>query len=253
MRIDPVPEGSIYFWMYTQGLRGCDPVEVAGVLEQAGKAIRGKDWVNFWNGRNNHEGYLPNTTTKKLFEFGTGTTSNSRKYFKRDFGMYPDLTTAPDMVVDRWVPTDGHGRPLCSWKDKAMSMADAMNSPGRVYLSENNLDCHRVIFDIDGDHGQHIDAPLLKHMDKYRSLTRCITRPGDYVVSYHLEFICDRVIPTMHFPSAHVDILGNEKNVLRCLKNKESNHLSAIPMTIDIWNDIREYIQFKERNELCQY
>ena len=51
----------------------------------------------------------------------------------------------------------------------------------------------------------------------------------------------------MHFPKAHIDIIGNQVNSLRYLKTKSWNGMVPMRMTAKIWNEITDYI--KIRNE----
>ena len=71
--------------------------------------------------------------------------------------------------------------------------------------------------------------------------------PINAPVSFHLSFMVDRVIPTMHFPKAHIDIIGNQVNSLRYLKTKRWNGMVPMMMTAKIWNEITDYIRM--RNE----
>ena len=61
--------------------------------------------------------------------------------------------------------------------------------------------------------------------------------------SFHLTFAVDRVIPTMHFSKAHMDIVGNKENSLRYLKNKIWNGIEPLPMNEAIWDDIKSYVE----------
>ncbi len=142
-----------------------------------------------------------------------------------------------------------------------MSRADAQAYFGSVYLGENMKDLHHIVIDCDGDHnGLHLET--IKFLYKYREMTHCLSKPKQLweygeelpqdadpwmTASFHLTFMTDRWIPTMHFPKAHIDIVGNHNNSLRYWKNKTWNHRAPLQLTEEIWNDIRQFVERSER------
>jgi hypothetical protein len=98
-----------------------------------------------------------------------------------------------------------------------------------------------ICLDIDGDHGDEIDEELLEWANQFKGTTEVWeARP----TSYHIIFGVDRIIPTRHFPYAHIDILGNYTNQARFLKDKRAYGLRSC-LTESIWEEIKCYV--KER------
>jgi len=97
---------------------------------------------------------------------------------------------------------------------------------------------------VDGDHGGGVDEETLRFFEPYRKETHCLSRPGpEPCLSYHLTYITDRVIPTMHFPQAHVDVIGNARNSLRYRKDKAYNGVPALHMDWLTWHGIKTYLE----------
>ena len=135
-----------------------------------------------------------------------------------------------------------------------MSLSDAKAMRGCVYLAENTKGTRQVIIDCDGDHSSDLDLETILFLSRYMDRTHCLMKPkalreyeggpdSSMPASYHLTFKTDKVIPTMHFPDAHIDLIGNEKNSLRYWKNKKWNGLQPVELTEDIWNDIIGYAE----------
>ena len=116
---------------------------------------------------------------------------------------------------------------------------------------------HTIVIDCDGDHEEPWDWETIDFLWRYTDMTHSIFktewRNPSYMghilrvpPSFHLTFKTDRVIPTMHFPYAHIDIVGNRRNSLRYWKNKKWNHREPIPMTSDLWSELKQYIKYRK-------
>ena len=254
-----VPDGSIYLWCYTQGLKHVPFEDIEAACAAKGVAIRPKDhqnWINGWMRSDRTTGVRP--------EFNVAFT-DGKNYFNQTLSQYPEN---PSYSIgersDCWVPCNAENKPMIKWSKGCFTMADALAINGCVYLGENMKDRHRIVIDCDGDHdGLHLETIVF--LSKYRDMTHCIDKPRrviDYPngptvtidgwwklpTSYHLTFLTDRWIPTMHFPKAHVDIIGNRNNSLRYWKNKQWNGVEPIWLTPEIWEDIKQFIERKENN-----
>lgn len=256
-----VPDGSIYFWCYTQGLKHVPFDSVAAAVRMAGKDMRPKDIQNYWNGWYRSDLYMGDGSVWEV-----ASSSERRKRGLLSYCEYPSMpieylacnTVGP---ANRWIPCNGDNKPLIKWGNGCLTLADAEAYPHQVYLAENNRGCKRVIIDCDGDHDDGIlDLETIAFLSSYIPRTHTLQKdvrvndvegyegyPINAPVSFHLSFMVDRVIPTMHFPKAHIDIIGNQVNSLRYLKTKSWNGMVPMRMTAKIWNEITDYIRM--RNE----
>lgn len=259
----PGPGESIYFWMYRQGLSQRPLEEVVIDCMLAGRNIRPKDLRNYWNGWYRHD-----------LMFGDAFSMDAANIMlAEEHGpmRYPDYPEHPYIrqpeIEERWVPCSATNKPMIKWSQGCMSKADAEAWPGQVYLAENLKGTKTIVIDVDGDHGDMIDLDTIRFFDRYRNITSTLEKPdlvfdwfvdnsdewaGDLhtamlPVSYHLTFLVDRIIPTMHFRKAHVDIIGNKANSLRYIKNKKYNGVMPMWMTEEIWDEIMGYIEDKEK------
>ena len=247
-----VPDGSIYFWMYSQGLRQVPIEDIEMACLSMRKEIREKDYDNYWRGYYKSELYLTDNWNS-IFRFHHWLDSNSSAVFlDNPYSKYPEHPYGTN-VQDRWVPCNKDNKPMIKWGNGCMSLADAVAYPNQMYLAENLKGSKRIVIDCDGDHGEQLDVETMSFLHRYKSMTHCIEKPGRIFmgmpVSFHLTFKVDRIIPTMHFPYAHVDIIGNRRNSLRYLKNKEWNGLLPAKMTEEVWKELQGYIgSRKERH-----
>jgi len=243
-----IPTDSIYFWMYEQGLKHVDIKEIECQCALAGKDIRKKDYENYWNGF--HKSDLYHGAGKEdifmLTKRSRPSFSWKNGYFDKDWDMYTAHPYIPyPEIQNRWVPCSKDNKPLIKWSQGCMTMADAVAYKDQVYLAENMKGTKMIVIDCDGDHGDQLDQETIMFLSRYTDKTHCIKRPGD-LISFHLTFISWRIIPTMHFPYAHIDIVGNQRNSLRYWKNKEWNGIPPTHMTSDIWRDIQRYIAYRK-------
>lgn len=256
-----VPNGSIYHWMYKQGLKHVDLTDIEIAVKALGIGIREKDYANYWNGYYNSDLYKSD-----IFMLKRGNSqlvSSSVKFFDAPYSSYPEhpYLDMPE-IENRWVPCNGNNKPMIQWSQGCMTLADAKAKVGQVYLGENLKGCKFIVIDCDGDHDEgRFDWDTIEFLWKFSKVTHCLMKPKmirDYKgapninrpASFHITFAVDRIIPTMHFPYAHIDIVGNEKNSLRYIKNKIWNGLNPIPMTDEIWGQLQQYIkQRKEKDE----
>lgn len=255
-----IPDGSIYIWMYKQGLKQVDLCEIESACRMAGKEIRSKDYDNYWNGYHKSVLYHGPARDDFLLIKEHISPSASEGYFERDYLTYesnPFYGTQPD-IQNRWVPCSKENKPLIKWGDGCMEMADAVAYRNQVYLAENLKGTRFIVIDCDGDHDDPWDYETIMFLNRYKSTTHCIEKPTaigwETSPSFHLTFETSLIIPTMHFPWAHIDIAGNRKNQLRYWKNKQWNGLPPAFMTSEIWNDIRKYIKYrKEKADAAGY
>lgn len=249
--MDPIPSESIYFWMYRQGLKHIPINDVFRALRSAGKDIRKKDEENYWNGWYNSTLYAGDGKTS-VFNLCAENHRIPPKPTKwEDFPESP-FSNLP-AIDNRWVPCSAVNKPIIQWGTKGcMTLQDAKAMSGQVYLAENTKGTRQVIFDCDGDHGTQLDLETILFLSKYMDKTHCLMKPkalreyedgleSDMPASYHLTFKTNKVIPTLHFPDAHIDVIGNEKNSLRYWKNKQWNGVQPAELTKEIWDDIISY------------
>lgn len=253
----PGPDESIYLWMYRQGLRQRPIDDVVMDLMASGHDIRAKDLRNYWNGWYRHDLYHGGGRAMACPDSVMG----NRVLGYSDYPVHPYL--GKPEIQNCFVPCSAENKPMIRWSRGTMTLADARAWPGSVYLAENMKGAQRIVVDVDGDHGDDLDLEAIAFFSRYMDMTCCHSKPeivfdwmvehdGEWVgdlamadlpVSYHLTFGVDRVIPTMHFPRAHVDIVGNRVNSLRYFKNKEYNGLPPLMMDDGIWSEIMGFIE----------
>ena len=244
-----VPSGSIYFWMYTQGLKHVDILEIERACTRACKDIRPKDYENYWNGYHRSDLYAgPGKDDIWLLGKHRELRSQGRKFDELSYYDYPvhPYTGMPEVQI-RWVPCNQDNKPMIKWGQGCMTMADCVAYPGQRYLAENLKGTQLIVVDCDGNHEDPWDWETIRFLGKFKQLTHTIEKPGfDECPSFHLTFRTDRIIPTMHFPESHIDIVGNRRNSLRYWKNKEWNGMQPAYMTAAIWDELRKYIRYRK-------
>lgn len=242
-----VPEGSIYFWMYTCGLKQIPIQKIEQAVSQAGKQIRKKDYQNYWNGYYNHQMYHGKRVMSMLDAPIEQTIDDFYKMKYSDYPIHPYLNQ-PE-IENRFVPCSKEGKPIIKWSQGCMTSEDAMSLIHCETLAENTKGTKFIIIDIDGDHGDVLHKNVYEMFHDWVPLTHCLNKPGFKVpVSYHLTFYVDRIIPTIHRPKAHIDIVGNKMNSLRYFKNKIWNKIDPIPMTDELWTELQRRIKILEDN-----
>lgn len=255
-----VPSDSIYFWMYTQGLKQVDIQEIQDACFKAGKEIRPKDFENYWNGFHNSSLYHSSRADDfVLTRKPDKEISSSKDFFNRDYLLYEDHPWC-DMpeIQNRWVPCSKDNKPMIKWSQGCMTLSDAVAYKDQVYLAENLKGTQMIVIDCDGNHDVPWDYETMAFLWHYSHMTHCITKgpqnkPGmlghfkdDIPPSFHLTFQVTKIIPTMHFPYAHIDIVGNRMNSLRYWKNKKWNGIKPALMTEDIWKELQKYIKYRK-------
>lgn len=254
--MENLPDGSLYFWMYQQGLKGVAYQDIIDVCRTQSREIRPKDEQNYFNGRYKHDLYL---STRDIFAAPIKRNQHGPMRYE-DYPLHPYMDM-PE-VEQRWVPCNAEGKPLYKWSNGCLSYMDAMSMKYCKSLAENMKGTKAIVIDCDGDHGSQLDLDTIKFLSKYINRTHCLAKPklvneyidythglGNLPASFHLTFTVDRVIPTMHFAESHIDVIGNKANSLRYLKNKVWNQIDPIPMTPEIWDDIMNYIKEREHDE----
>lgn len=252
-----VPNGSIYLWMYTQGLKGVPLEQVIQACHEAGVSIRDKDLTNYNNGVRNRGVYSTQST------FTRTPVSSTKDYYDLKYSDYPlyPYTNEPE-ISNRWVPCSYSNKPMIKWSEGCMSKEAAELTDRSKYLAENIYNTHMIVIDCDGDHDDSIDLETIELLWQFADKTHCMRKPKDCIdydpnvpmefwdkpASFHLTFMVDRIIPTMHFPSAHIDIIGNKRNSLRYFKNKKWNKLPLLQMNDDIWETIKRHVERREQS-----
>ena len=244
-----VPDGSIYFWMYNQGLKHVPIKDIKLACSKIDKPIRPKDFQNYWNGYYKYNLYqgshvmslldAPLEQTIKPFY--------SMNYY--DYPVHPYLDM-PE-IMNRFVPCTAKGTPIIKWSKGCMTSEDAMAMVQCQTLAENLKGTRFIVIDIDGDHGNELHKKTYEAFHDLAQQTHCLNKPGFNVpTSYHLTFSVNRVIPTYHFTKAHIDIIGNRANSIRYFKNKIWNNKDPMIMTDSLWNNIQSRIkELEELNE----
>ena len=255
-----VPDGSIYFWMYTEGLKHRPWADVQAEVYAAGKDIRPKDEQNYWNGW-----YRSDLYASRASKFTQGPVAQSRpaNFASKPYEEYElhPYVGQPD-PSNRWVPCNADNKPLIKWGEGCMCLEEAIAWPKSKYLAENTKGCQFIVIDCDGDHGDTLDLETIQFLRPWCETTHTMDKPKmicEYEgyegsgltipASFHLTYRVDRIIPTMHFPNAHIDIVGNRMNSLRYLKNKIWNGLQPELMTAEKWSSLQSYIEGREKRE----
>lgn len=261
-----IPEGSIYYWMYIQGLKHTELSIIVNACNQYGKEIRNKDFANYWNGYYRSELY----TREKISLLNNTNSSTPVSTVTSSYIKWNELPPHPYLnmpeIENRWVPCTKEGKPLIKWGQGCMSLSDAMATLKCESLAENLKGTKFIVIDCDGDHGESLDLDVIKFLLPYTKITHTLYKPKmveDYEwyhghkikedsptswssyrevpASFHLTFSVDKVVPTKHFPQAHMDIVGNKMNSIRYIKNKIWNGMDPVPMTEEIWDELMEY------------
>ena len=240
---------SIYFDMYKWGLRHIplDTIELDCAF--AGVQIRDKDYRNYWNGWHNsslYDGPASDDVFVLCPRWSREPGASEEFVQGKHYWTYPEnpFKGLPE-IENRWVPCNADNKPMIQWSKGCMTMGDAVALSRQKYLAENLKGTHLIVIDCDGNHGDELDWETMWFLNRWRDDTHCIVKPGydtEIPQSFHLTFTTDRVIPTMHFPWAHIDIVGNRRNSLRYWKNKKWNGLAPAEMTAGRWAELQDYI-----------
>lgn len=251
------PGGSLYFWCYTQGLKHVPLDAVQAAALATGRVLRDKDVENYWNGWYRSNNYGQNS---KHDMFVLKHCKEKKPFVTTPLSAYPNnpLWNQPE-ISERWVPCSATNKPMKKWSNGCMSKEDAEAYSHQVYLAENIKGTSFVIIDCDGDHDEKLDLELIRFLYPMTNITHTLFKPKlitsyegyedsglNMPASFHLTFVTNKIIPTMHFPECHIDIIGNEKNSLRYWKNKIWNGMSPKVLTNDIWTKLQEYVKGKE-------
>lgn len=262
------PDGSIYFWMYVQGLKHVPLEDIVTASDYYGRDIRDKDERNYWAGYYNSDLYgSEGRARNSILSIDDSFPRSRRSCFELEWDEYPEhpYLSMPD-PPNRWVPCTNEGKPLIKWGNGCLLRSEAEAYRGSKTLAENLKGCKKIVIDFDCDHDEdNIDLELVRYAYNMSLNEHALYKPKqlcsyegygwtsnepDFVglmfPSVHVTFYSDKVIPTMHFPKAHIDIIGNQKNSIRYFKNKVWNGNVAKPMTPNIWSTIMEYIESKE-------
>ena len=257
-----VPQGSIYIWMYTMGLKHVPIDELSKMIRDAGKDIREKDIQNYWNGFYRSDLYLGGDGSRDITLLRPPRKTPTSQFLVTPWEEYPEHPYAGLPEIDcRWIPCNSLNKPMIRWKDRAMYREQAERFFGMRYLAENLKGTQMIVVDIDGDHGDVLDMDAVDSMWEFHSLTHALDKPkmvceydgGDVTdfrpASYHLTFRVDRVVPTMHFPDAGIDIIGNRVNSLRYLKDKVHNGCEPLTMDATIWARLQDYVRQRKETK----
>ena len=247
-----VPSGSIYFWMYEQGLKHVNRNSIILACQQAGVTIRKKDWTNYWNGYYRSDLYGNGRGNEDIWMLKRNRSIKQTDFFETQYCQYPThpyLSDFPE-IENRWVPCNKDNKPMIKWGNGCMTLSDAVAYKDQVYLAENLKGTRFIVIDCDGNHGDEPDWHTMMFLDRWRNDTHCIMKPDcmalDMPMSFHLTFRTPNIIPTMHFPYAHIDIVGNRRNSLRYWKNKEWNHKEPAIMTAERWKELQQYLKYRK-------
>ena len=260
MMPDPLPNGSIYRWMYVQGLRGVNIQDVVNLCKMYNREIRDKDIENFYNGHYKHNLYSSNMGEDSPWVVSSMAVPVSVDFTDMKLDEFPEnpFIECPE-PSERWVPCDRNNKPMIRWSKSMMSLQDAKSWPGSLWVGENLKGTQRIVIDCDGDHTSQLDYEAIAFFQKYAKLTHCLSKPKtiaeyegkhpypmwDMPASFHLTFWTDRIIPTKHFKN--VDIIGNKENSLRYCKNKQWNGVDATNLDPEIWDDIMSFLRNRQQ------
>ena len=249
-----IPEGSLYFWCYTQGLKHADFGKLTQAVAMAGRNLRDKDVQNYWNGWYRSSLYGPQNQYDMFVLHHSNQALEFQASKLEDYPLNP-YWDQPE-IEERWVPCNKDNKPMIKWGNGCLSREDAEAYRQQVYLAENLKGGKLIVVDCDGDHDAELDLALVAFLYRFTDRTHALFKPKlitDYPgyegsnmhmpASFHLTFMTDRVIPTMHFPKAHIDIIGNRANSLRYLKNTIWNGVQPRMLTPNIWEQIQEFVE----------
>lgn len=257
-----VPAGSIYFWMFIQGLKHVPLDDIKIACGRCGKDIRPKDEENYWNGYYRSDLYIGKGKDDmfKLTKRHRTMVANSTEFLNHPYSAYPEHPYLGMPEIDkRFVPCNGDNKPMIPWSKGCMTIDDARAMMGQVYLAENLKGCKFIVIDCDGDHDDVLDMETIGFLWQFAPMTHTMSKPKriceydgyeatEYTgpASFHLTFRVDRVVPTMHFPWANIDIVGNRANSLRYFKNKEWNEMPPMMMDDHIWTQLQRYVRYRK-------
>lgn len=262
LRENPVPQESIYLWMYSAGLYAVPEQELFSLLIQAGKEVRQKDIDNYHRGLSNS--YQASAYhDERRYDSRAGWRINQGKtvsFCELNLNRFERSDDLHDYEA-RWVPCNHENKPMVQWSQTLMTREEASNYPGAYYLAETLVDTPFIVLDIDGDHGGRLHLDLINAFKDLIPKTHClfkqkfvgqcaqVTDPSlaSAPTSFHLMFYTDRVIPTKHFINACVDLLGNKKNQLRYRKTKVWNGVYPAKLDAETWRYAMDYIGRVER------
>ena len=256
------PNESIYFDMYTWGLKQVPYEEIVAECATVGKQIRQKDHDNYWRGY--YKSALK--SERNIFSISRPWENKVDKLDMKlsDYEKNPFAGSPP--IYQRWVPCSANNKPLIKWSQGCLMYDDALAYTNQVYMAENLRGTQYVVVDCDGDHDDsRLDLETIFELWQYTNITHALVKPKqvkDYPgyeasgctipASFHLTFKTDRLIPTIHAPWAHVDILGNQNNQLRYIKKKQWNGREPAELTEDIYQDIVDYLRRRREESQCQ-
>ena len=253
-----VPDGSIYIWMYKQGLKHTPLDELEHAIWNAGKDIRPKDYANYRNGWDRSDRCEDNYSSTRLHP---APPTPSMAFISKPWDEYPvhPYKNLPE-IDRRWVPVGASGKPMIQWSRCCMYKWDALNVIGQQTLAENMWNTQMIVIDCDGDHGNGLDMETIDFLWQYSNQTHMLSKRKmiceydgyessmDFrPASFHLTFRVGKIIPTMHFPWCGIDIIGNKTNSLRYRKDKVWNGLEPLTMTPTIWADLQNYVRRRQR------
>jgi len=156
------------------------------------------------------------------------------------------LNPAP---LNCFIPCNGENKPMIKWGDGAYTKENLMGLHF-TYIGINNKGQHRIVIDIDGDHGKNIDEEVIDFGYSWQGITTIMWSPRKLedgrCPSFHIIFRTNREIPTMHFK--RLDIIGNQQNTLQYLKTKKSDGVPMKELTEEDWNKICEFIERRKNN-----
>lgn len=240
---------SIYFWMWRQGLKHIPWQDIVSAIAKSEHRIRPKDSANYWRGYYKSDLY---TGQYNVSMINPGNDITIRPYDTMAYHDYPShpYINMPE-IDNRYVPCNKDGIPLIKWSEGCYTKSDAESFWNAKYIGENLKGCKHIVFDIDGDHNGNLFTDTIEMFKPFIATTHAMIKPTSdrSITSYHLTFRVDRIIPTMHFSKAHVDIIGNKMNSIRYFKNKIWNKVEPIVMTDDIWETLKQKILWLEKKD----
>ena len=265
MDININPNESIYLDMYRWGLRQIPLYDIETECRIACKTIRQKDYENYWRGYYKSAKRDPKNLLKFKNAFGSSSSpeeklANELKFFELN------PCRLGEGVEQRWVPCNAANKPMVKWSKQMYMKDEAAAWPGVVYLAENLYRSKYIVIDCDGDHNENLDLETIFFLYQFSYMTDCREKPkqiqeypgyelsrSTLPASFHLTFRTDKIIPTIHATWCHIDILGNQNNQLRYLKNKVWNGKEPALLTHEIWDMIRNYALRKRREEAYEH
>ena len=243
--------GSPYYDMFRAGYYGVPLDDCINKCSRNGIALREKDIRSYQDGAFKRD-------AGATFRSQGGLAINIQPHIEIEntkLEDYPLMPVGWNGTDRRFFPCTKDNKPMQKWgwsrdyTPELYTKADAKALSPCGWVGQNMLYQPFVVLDIDGAGHGCIDQSTIDFGNLFKDETFCMEDPTKSG-SFHLYFSTRRLIPVKHFPWAKIDFMGNAVNAAVYLKNKQSNNVSMIELTEEIWEAIINYQKIR-KDELC--